>query len=100
MNRRFPVKARYKAKKPLKFRVVNKFLFEKNKCVGQCYPGTKKYLIEIDPRQCPREYMDTLIHEALHELLPKKKEKSVLRAGTSIANLLWKLGYRRVRKKK
>lgn len=40
--------------------------------------------------------MDTLIHEALHELLPRKRERWILRAGTTIANLLWRLGYRRI----
>ena len=94
------VKAKTYAKNPIKLRVRNKFLVETDKVVGQCWPLEKprKYKIEIDPRQCPKDYLDTLIHEALHELLPRKSEKFILNAGTSIANLLWRLGYRRSKK--
>lgn len=84
------VKGDSAAKNVLKFRVVNKKL---DGCVGQCYPGWRT--LEIDPRQCPKDYMDTLIHEAFHELFPKMKEPKVLRSATSIANLLWRLGYRK-----
>ena len=80
---------------PLKFKVYNKFIFDEDKNVGRCWPYTKKHIIEIDPRQCPRDYMDTLIHEALHELFPKKSETVIAKSGTSIANLLWRLKYRK-----
>lgn len=84
-------------KNPLKFRVINKELLEKHGCVGQCWPGPySEHLIEIDPRQTKKEYLDTLIHEALHELFPRSKERKILHAGTSVANLLWRLGYRQV----
>lgn len=99
MKRRRYIKSDVVAKNPLKFRVVNKHIFEQDKCVGQCWPLSRRRRIEIDPRQCPKEYMDTLIHEALHELFPKKREDVILRAGTTIANLLWRLGYRRVKKR-
>ena len=85
------VKGKSKAKSPLKIRVVNKKLED---CVGQCYPGYN-HMIEIDPRQSPQDYMDTLIHETIHELFPKMKEPKVLHAATTITNLLWKLSYRR-----
>jgi hypothetical protein len=96
------VRAKSKAKRPLKLRVENKYILETDEVVGQCWPWSKPraYTIEIDPRQCPKDYMDTLIHEALHEILPKKKEKFILNAGTTIANLLWRLGYRRLPKHK
>lgn len=99
MKRRPYVKAKSKAKNPLKLRVTNKHLKEEDDCVGRCWPGTRVYEIEIDPRQCPKDYLDTLVHEALHELLPKKREDFILRAGTTIANLLWRLGYRRIKKR-
>lgn len=92
------IKGKSTTKTPIRFRVKNKKLLESDGCVGLCYPGW--YLIEIDPRQCPKDYLDTIIHEALHEIFPKKKEFSILKAGTSIANLLWRLGYRRVNNKK
>lgn len=82
------------AKKPISFQVKNRKLLETYGCVGQCCPGYD-HVIEVDPRQCPRDYLDTVIHEALHELFPKGKEPDILNAGTSIANLLWRLGYRK-----
>lgn len=102
MKHKYLVTSKYKASKPLKLRVVNKHIFEKDKALGQCWPTTKPrlHLIEIDPRQSPQEYLDTLIHEALHELLPKKSEKFIRRAGTTIARLLWRLGYRKSKKKR
>ena len=80
----------------MKFRVLNKHVKDTDGVVGQCWPNAGDHIIEIDPRQCPKEYMDTLIHEALHELFPRLHEKTVLHAGTSVADLLWRLGYRRV----
>ena len=88
-----------KARKPLKFRVLNKNINDTSGVVGQCWPGAGDHIIEIDPRQCPKEYLDTLIHEGLHELFPRSEENTILRAGTSLANLLWRLGYRRAQVK-
>ena len=89
------VTASVKCKNPMHFRVVNRPIHTTDGTVGQCWPGTDEHVIEIDPRQCPKEYLDTLIHEALHELFPKASEPKILRAGTSVAQLLWRLGYRR-----
>lgn len=92
------IKAKKVAKNPMRFRVLNKHILEKSGCVGQCWPGSDDgNLMEVDPRQCPLDYFDTMIHEALHHLFPKAKEHKILRAGTSIANLLWRMGYRRVK---
>lgn len=52
--------------------------------------------IEVDPRQDSREFMDTLIHECLHELFPEASEEKVTAAGTTIAAVLWKMRYRRI----
>lgn len=94
---RYYVQARSKATKVMAFRVVNKPIFDVDKTVGQCWPDTGDHLIEIDPRQCPQEYLDTLIHEASHEFFPRMQEKTVLNLATSISRLLWRLGYRRVK---
>lgn len=88
------------AKNPLKFKVYNRPIVDTDGSLGRCWPALKTRKIEIDPRQCPKNYLDTLIHESLHELLPKKREGFILHAGTSIANLLWRLGYRRISKKR
>jgi hypothetical protein len=92
------VKAKYAAKKTMRFVVRHRPVDDTDGCVGQCWPfGKGTHELEIDPRQCPKDYLDTVIHEASHCLFPKKKEKAILRAATSIANLLWRLGYRRVK---
>ena len=83
----------------MRFRVLNKPVHDTDGVVGQCWPGTGDHIIEIDPRQCPKEYLDTLIHEAYHELNPRAKEVTVLHAATALANLLWRLGYRRIKLK-
>ena len=92
------VKPKSKADRIIKFKVFNKHIHETTDCVGQCWPFTRQHIIEIDPRQCPKDYLDTLIHESLHEILPRKSEKFILRAASSIANLLWRMGYRKKKK--
>jgi hypothetical protein len=54
--------------------------------------------IEIDPRQTPREWLSTLVHEAVHAAFPelKTKEAKVLKAERKITSILWKAGVRRV----
>ena len=100
MKPRKIVRSNSRADKIINFKVRNKHLYESERCVGQCWPyNTRKYIIEIEPRQYPKDYLDTLIHEALHEILPNKSEKFILRAASSIAHLLWRLGYRRIKKR-
>jgi len=100
MKPKIIVKPKVRAKSPIKLKLVNRFIYETDNCMGQCWPHTKKHIIEIDPRQSPKDYLDTIIHESLHELFPNKKESVINRSGTSIANLLWKLGYRKEKRKK
>lgn len=90
------IKPGSKANKPLKIRVVRKFLQEEG-CVGLCYPDYDDEIktLFIDPRLCPRDYMDTLIHETIHQCFPKLSENKVLNVATTIAHLLWRLGYRK-----
>lgn len=53
-------------------------------------------LIEIDPRQKPREWLSTLIHEALHHAFPDMDEAPVAAAEKKIADILWRAGVRRI----
>jgi len=66
----------------------------REKAVGQCY--TNKGLVEIDPRQCSKDYLDTLIHEMLHLYFPEDEEWRVLKVATKMTNELWKKKYRRI----
>lgn len=54
-------------------------------------------LIEVDPRQKPRDYLGTVIHEALHQVFPEKSESDVARGASTLTRLIWGIGYRRVK---
>ena len=62
--------------------------------VGLAYPQER--IVEIDPRQCPSKYLDTLIHEALHIEFPERGERKILRAGHAIAKVVWQMGFRKI----
>jgi hypothetical protein len=51
--------------------------------------------VELSPRQFPREFLDTTIHEALHVLFPLLRHSRVIFCAWAISSLLWRLGYRR-----
>lgn len=54
--------------------------------------------VEIDPRQCSKEFLDTLIHELIHCFFPNMDEEYVEKMSTKIANQIWSKGYRRIQK--
>lgn len=53
--------------------------------------------IEIDPNQSNEEYLDTMIHEKLHLILPHYKEETIVRISTQLSEFLWDNGYRQVK---
>lgn len=53
-------------------------------------------LIEIDPRQSPKDWLATLIHEALHQSFPDMDEAPIAAAEKKIADILWRNHVRRV----
>jgi len=66
----------------------------REKALGQAWDD----LVEIDPRQCSKEYLDTAIHELLHIAQPELSESKVVRVSRLISSKLWKLGFRRIHK--
>jgi hypothetical protein len=66
----------------------------RHKAVGQAHLDNG--LIEVDPRLKPKEWLSTLIHEALHHALPDLEEQAILRVEKTVADVLWKSGVRRV----
>jgi len=46
-----------------------------------------------------KEELDTWIHETVHTALPNASEEQVVRIANDIAEVLWKVGYRRQLKK-
>ena len=59
--------------------------------------GKNLNLIEIDPRQNSKDYLDTLIHEALHIMFPDWSEKEVVEHSGRLTRLIWRQGYRRIK---
>lgn len=56
---------------------------------------TDKKIIEVDERgQTDKDYLNTIIHEAVHCLFPKMKEEQVRRIADRIEKLIWSQGYR------
>jgi hypothetical protein len=54
-----------------------------------------KWRIEIDPDLEDQTHMDIALHEGLHCIFPDLSEEAVNQAGITLADLLWRLGYRR-----
>lgn len=43
-----------------------------------------------------KQKLETILHEALHAQWPEDSEDTIAQHGKELANLLWKLGYRKV----
>jgi len=52
-------------------------------------------LIEIDPRQKPKRYLNTLVHELLHIVFPEASEKQITQAANVVVKELWRANYRK-----
>ena len=66
--------------------------------LGQITPEETSDLIEIDPRQDSKEYLDTVIHELLHHKFPDLDESKVTKIAKIISRKLWTLNFRRIMK--
>jgi hypothetical protein len=60
---------------------------------GLCHPDGH---IEIDPRQLAKGYLETLVHELLHQHIPMASEEWVMDTATRMANAIWSRGFRRL----
>ena len=83
------------ATKPTKIKVIDKKL-GRQKAVGQAYSDAR--VIEIDPRQRSKNYLDTLIHEMLHCFAPRWGEKRVSQTANEMTRVIWDKQYRRIEK--
>jgi hypothetical protein len=79
----------------MKNKVVEKKLGQM-RALGYVDETNPKSKVFIDPRQRPKTYMGTLIHEKLHLLFPEWSETKVLRIEKEIRDFLWENGYRKV----
>lgn len=60
---------------------------------GLAFP--KDFRIELDPELDEKTEMDIALHEGLHCLMPYLSEEPIDEAGKALADLLWRMGYRR-----
>lgn len=65
----------------------------RERALGQAFKEDK--LIEIDPRQPSKEYLDTVLHEGLHIVFPTLTERRVAAVSRKLSKLVWKQGFRR-----
>lgn len=66
----------------------------RERAVGLAWQGLD--LIEIDPRQRARAYLNTLVHELLHVIFPQASERKVGRAACAMTRKLWEARFRRL----
>ena len=81
-------------KKGKKLKIVEKKL-GREKAFGQTWQGD--FLIEIDPRQKSKTYVNTLIHEILHNLYPDDGETKIRKNAGVLTHYIWEKNYRRMR---
>jgi hypothetical protein len=60
---------------------------------GLAFP--EQFRIELDPDLEDKTEIDIALHEGLHCLMPWLAEETVNEAGKTLADLLWRMGYRR-----
>jgi hypothetical protein len=71
-----------------------RYRFKKNPGVwGLAFPD--QWRIELDPDMHEKTLMDIAIHEATHVVCPYLTEDTVNAVGIHVADLLWRLGYRK-----
>jgi predicted metalloprotease with PDZ domain len=78
-----------------KIKVIDKKL-GRQRAVGLAWSDAK--IIEIDPRQTSKNYLDTLIHELLHVYNPEWSETKVTKTANEMTTIIWKKNYRRIKR--
>ena len=63
-----------------------------HKVLGLAYKYDKKIRLEFN--QKPKSFQNTLIHEVLHMVRPELSEEAITETADTIADILWKCGYR------
>jgi hypothetical protein len=76
-----------------KVKIIERKL-KRQRAVGRVFLA--EGVIEIEQRQKPKEWLSTLVHEALHVAFPAMAEKPVAAAEKKIADILWRAGVRRI----
>lgn len=68
--------------------------FKRNPGVwGLAFPT--EWRVEIDPELDDKTLLDIAVHETAHVVIPDLDESAVDRLGKHVADVLWRLGFRR-----
>jgi hypothetical protein len=78
-----------------KIKIIEKKL-GREKAWGQAWQS--EFIVEIDPRQSPKKYLNTLIHEILHCLYPENSETKIKNNADILTKHIWDKNYRRIQK--
>jgi hypothetical protein len=62
-------------------------------CWGLAFPH--EWRIELDPELDDKTLLDIATHEVAHVVIPDLDESAVDRLGKHVADVLWRLGFRR-----
>jgi hypothetical protein len=54
--------------------------------------------MHVDPRQKPKDLMETFVHEGFHLIFPELDEEYITKRAKLFNDLMWELGYRRTKK--
>jgi len=82
--------------RPRRIKLVERYLTKLDK--GLLFGEARRWsrTAVVDPRQSHREYLDTIVHEALHILFPRFKERRIRKISRELSDFLWRARYRRV----
>jgi hypothetical protein len=71
-----------------------RYTFKRNPgCWGMAYPA--EWRIELDDRLSDKTLIDIATHETVHVVAPDLSEEATDRIGRHVADVLWRLGFRR-----
>lgn len=62
------------------------------------WANQEDFEVEIEKNQPPKEYLNTLVHEMLHCLLPDLSEKQTSKMANIMADEIWRKRFRRLSK--
>lgn len=82
-------------RKKKRIRLIEKKL-GRERALGQAFSSER--LIEIDPRLRSKIRLSVSIHEILHVVFPEMSESRIDKAAPTIADTLWRDGFRRTYK--
>lgn len=68
----------------------------RNKAFGMAENATRTIVVDEGAHSHERDLMDTYIHESLHIAQPELSEEAVVRVAAELADVMWRVGYRRV----